>query len=116
MTPNFSAELNFGYEEEVEEKLSADENQNNYLFQEIRSVLQEELKSSKNWSIFHIIGFFIFVTFANFFGFLKLFPALGLFFALFFAFHFGMITVYFERQCNLKSKIQNLFGLHGKHG
>ena len=101
-----AAEIIFGYEDEVDvqndEKIEND-NKN----QEIRQVLEEELQNVKRYTIGHFLG----ILFAIIVGFYYLSPALGVILLFISVIHMSMISVYLERQWNLKGKIQNIFGL-----
>ena len=105
-----AVELIFGYEDEVDvqndEKIEND-NKSPSLDQEIRQVLEEELQNAKRYTIGHFLG----ILFAIIVGFYYLSPALGVILLFISVIHMSMITVYLERQWNLKGKIQNLFGL-----
>ena len=105
-----AVELIFGYEDEVDvqndEKIEND-NKSPSLDQEIRQVLEEELQNVKRYTIGHFLG----ILFAIIVGFYYLSPALGVILLFISVIHMSMITVYLERQWNLKGKIQNLFGL-----
>ena len=102
-----AAEIIFGYEDEVENDDAKIENNNPRLDQEIRQVLEEELQTGKRYTIGHFLCILLAITL----GFYSLSPTLGVILLTLSVINMSMVSVYLERQWNLKGKIQNLFGL-----